>query len=161
MNETNMKIFLDIKVPSEFFWVRKIRDVNISKCCAECFIGDSDTRMYHSTKQRQTPQYIELEIEPAERYVAYYLCGLAKNYYYQNNTHIAFINAPGEVLRLETSQINVTISNARRIDFEGEGYIPNPEGEYTKRQRTCRNWVFANYVRDKMQEQLTSTLPVK
>ena len=152
MSENNMKISLDIKAPSEFFWVREIRAVDIGQCCAKCFIGDSDTRMYHGTKHRQTPRFIELDIAPEERYIAYYLCGLAKNYQYQNNTHVAFVHALDETLHVVTEQIDVTITNARRIDFEGEGYTPNPEGEYTERQRTCRNWIFANYLRERMLE---------
>ena len=146
-----MKISLNIKRPSEFFWVRKIRGVDISQCCAKCFIGESDTRMYHATTNGQTPRSVEMEVKPGAQYVAYYLCGLSKNYFYQNNTHVAFVYAPGEMLRVETSQIELTISNARQVDFQK--YVPKPEGVYNQRQRTCRNWIFANYIRDGLLQQ--------
>ena len=150
MNKNNMDIFLKIKKPSEFFWVRRIKNVDISRCCAKCFIGDSDTRLYHATAKGQTPRTVELELIPDDKYVAYYLCGLAKNFHYPDNTHIAFVYAPGETLQVETSQVEVTISNASRIDFEHEGYVPNPMGSYTEQQRVCRNWIFANYILEKM-----------
>ena len=34
------------------------------------------------------------------------------------------------------------------IDFQS--YQPHPEGEFTEEQRTCRNWIFANYLLDGM-----------
>jgi hypothetical protein len=149
-----MKVSLNIKKPSEFFWLRKIRGVDISQCCAKCFLGVSDTRMFHGTNHGQTPRMIELDLFPSEEFVAYYLCGLAKDFFYANNTHVAFINAPGELLRLETSQIEVSISNAHHIDFQNMGYKPNPEGRYDRKQRTCRNWIFANLIRDGLVEQI-------
>ena len=149
MSDTNnMKMSLDIKKPSQFFWLCKIRDVDISRCCKKCFCGESEGQMYHGTAHGQTPRFIELEVKPAEKYVAYYLCGLSRGFVYENNTHVAFLHAPGELLQVDTAQIELKITNARRIDFEG--YKPDPPGEYTEEQRKCRNWIFANYVRDGM-----------
>jgi hypothetical protein len=149
-NSQIMQISLEIKQPSQFFWVRKIRSVDISRCCAKCFIGESDTRLYHGTAYGQTPRFIKLEIEPAEKYVAYYLCGLSAGFKYEKNTHLAFIHAPGERVHVESEQMEVTIENTRWIDFEGADYTPNPRGEYTDEQRMCRNWIFANFIRDGM-----------
>jgi len=147
-NTNIMRISLDIKKPSEFFWLRKIRAVNIQQCCAKCFIGQSDVRMFHGTKHGQTPRFIELDIEALKKYVAYYLCGLSRHYNYAKNTHLAFIHAPFEAVFADSDQIEARITNARRIDFEG--YTPDPPGEYTEYQRACRNWIFANFLQDGM-----------
>ena len=149
--EGAMFVRLDIKRPSEFFWLAKIRGVNISKCCKQCFYGESESRLYYETIGRQTPKVIELNVMPHKNYVAYYLCGLSKGYNHRLNTHLAFICFPGENLHYETSQVDVVITNARRVEFEQ--YIPNPLGYFTNEQRKCRNWIFANYLRDGMVEQ--------
>jgi hypothetical protein len=78
--ENNMRLTLHIKKPSAFFWLRKIRGVDINKCCAECFIGEKESRMYHESKYNKEPLMIELEIKPSQRYVAYYLCGMSLGY---------------------------------------------------------------------------------
>jgi hypothetical protein len=154
-----MRMSLDIKKPSEFFWVRKIRGVDISKCCAECFIGESDTRLYHGTVKNQTPRKIDLDIEPNKNYIAYYLCGLSKGYKYNFNTHVAFIYRPGETLRVKSPQINLEIINAHRVDFQNMKYTPNPLGYFSKRQQICRNWIFANFIRDGKLHEYAESLP--
>ena len=151
-SDMSMFVKLNIKKPSEFFWLRSIRDVDISQCCAKCFIGDSDTRMYHGTVNGQTPRSIELELAANPKYIAYYLCGLAKNFVYRSNTHIAFVHAPKETLAVENGQIELTITNARHIDFQKELYKPNPVGRYDEKQRACRNWIFACYIVEKLMQ---------
>ena len=143
-----MKMSLDVKETSSFFWLRKIRAVNINNCCAKCFLGEPDSRMYHATqgKEKVYPMYVEMDVEASPKFVAYYLCGMSVGFKYENNSHIAFIYAPGEILKRETEQIKLEISNARWIDFES--YVPNPEGVFTNDQRKCRNWIFANYLND-------------
>ena len=80
--------------------------------------------------------------------MAYYLCGLSAGYNWYENTHIAFVPAPGETVTVDNKNIHLTITDARRIDFES--YKPNPWGTFTQKQRTCRNWIFANYINDGM-----------
>jgi len=143
-----MKMSLNVKQTSSFFWLRKIRGVNINKCCAGCFISDKESQLYRMTHYKPVPIVFEMDIEPAEKYVAYYLCGLSRGMVHANNTHVAFVYAPGEVLHRETEQMKVEISNARWIDFES--YVPNPPGEFTEEQRKCRNWIFANFIKDRM-----------
>ena len=145
-----MTMSLRIHHKSQFFWLRKIRGVNISKCCAECFIGDKDNWLYHVThgKDKPYPMHIEMDVEASPKFVAYYLCGLTSASSYETNTHVAFLYKPGEVLHKETEQIKLEITNARLIDFEG--YMPKPKGKFTDAQKKCRNWIFANYVNDGM-----------
>lgn len=140
-----MRLVLDVKRYHEFFWLRSIRAVNIYKCCAECFIGSRDGRVYWGT-YHQPAAHIDIEVIEDDKAVAYYLCGLSAGFNWYQNTHVAFVPAPGKTVRIDNTNISLTITDARRIDFEG--YKPNPPGNFTRRQRTCRNWIFANYIND-------------
>lgn len=142
-----MRLILDVKRYHEFFWLRDIRAVNFYKCCAECFIGNRDSRVYWGTLHKQTA-HIDIDVEESKNAVAYYLCGLSAGFNWFQNTHVAFVPAPGETIRIDNANINLTITDARQIEFEN--YKPNPRGYFTKRQRTCRNWIFANFINDGM-----------
>ena len=142
-----MHLTLEVKKYHEFFWLRYIRRVDISKCCAECFIGGKDNRVYYGTLH-QPKALIDIDVIEHPKAVAYYLCGLSAGFNYHQNTHIAFIPAPGETVTVNNRLIRLKITDARRIHFED--YVPNPPGIYTRRQKTCRNWIFANYINDGM-----------
>lgn len=142
-----MHLTLDIKKYHEFFWLRSIRQVNIYKCCAECFIGNRDGRVYWNTLRRMTA-HIDIEVDYDPKAVAYYLCGLSAGYVWEKNTHIAFVPDPESEISVDNEDIRAQITGARRIDFEQ--YRPNPRGYFTPRQRRCRNWIFANYINDGM-----------
>lgn len=142
-----MHLTLEVKRYHEFFWLHDIRKVNITKCCAECFIGGRDSRVYWETLHKPSA-FIDIEVNEHPKAVAYYLCGLSVGYNWFQNTHVAFIPAPGETVHVDNANIRLTITGAKYIDFAG--YVPNPPGVYTKRQRTCRNWIFANYINDGM-----------
>ena len=142
-----MQLTLEVKRYHEFFWLRDIEDVNIQQCCAKCFIGWRDNRVYWGTL-RQSHALIDIKVRERKKALAYYLCGLSQGYNWYQNTHVAFIPAPGETVFIDNANIRLKITDARRINFEG--YRPNPPGFYTRRQRTCRNWIFANYIKDGM-----------
>ena len=44
-----MHLHLEIRKKCNFFWLRDIRAVDISQCCAKCFIGEKDNRVYYAT----------------------------------------------------------------------------------------------------------------
>ena len=142
-----MRLTLDVKRYHEFFWLRSIQQVNIYRCCAECFIGQRDSRVYHGTLHQRNA-HIDIEVNDDPKAVAYYLCGLSKGWVWNNNTHVAFVPCEGQTITIDNDKIHLEITDARQIDFQG--YKPDPEGEYTLEQRTCRNWIFANYIRDGM-----------
>ena len=142
-----MKLTFDLKKKCNFFWLRGIRSVRIDKCCAQCFIGDKFNEVYEKTHFKEKA-HVELDIPPDPRVKAYYLCGLSRGWVYKNNTHVAFVPCEGQTILVDDDKIRLEITDARRIDFEG--YRPEPEGEYTIEQRTCRNWIFANYIKDGM-----------
>lgn len=142
-----MKLTLDIKQKCSFFWLRGIRKVRIDQCCAKCFIGDTFHEVYEKTRYKDKA-HVELEITPDERVKAYYLCGLSRGMFYDNNTHVAFVPCAGKSISIENDKIKLTITDAREINFQG--YVPHPDGEFTNEQRRCRNWIFANYILDNM-----------
>ena len=142
-----MKLTLDLKKKCNFFWLRGIRSVRIDKCCAQCFIGDKFNEVYEKTHFKEKA-HVELDIQPDPQVKAYYLCGLSAGFNWHQNTHVAFVPAPGETVVVDNHNIRLTITDARRIEFES--YKPNPPGFFSRRQRTCRNWIFANFINDGM-----------
>lgn len=142
-----MHLTLEVKRYHEFFWLRDIRAVNIYKCCAECFIGGRDSRVYHGTLH-QSQAFIDIDVIENPKAVAYYLCGLSAGFNWWQNTHVAFVPAQGEVVEIDNANIHLKITDAREIRFQD--YKPSPYGYFTRRQRTCRNWIFANYINDGM-----------
>ena len=142
-----MKLNLEIKQKCSFFWLKGIKRIRIDQCCAKCFIGENFNEVYDQTKYRDKAVVV-VDIEPNPEVKAYYLCGLSKGFKYENNTHVAFVPAEGNFVVINNERIHLEITDAREIHFQD--YKPNPEGEYTDDQRACRNWIFANYIKDEM-----------
>lgn len=142
-----MKLILEVKQRCNFFWLRAIRNVRIDKCCAQCFIGEKYNEVYEKTHFKDKA-LVELDIEPDIRVKAYYLCGLSCGFVWGNNTHVAFVPCKGKNIDIENDKIKLQIIDAREIHFQD--YVPHPEGFFTKEQRSCRNWIFANYIKDGM-----------
>lgn len=144
-----MHLKLELKEPCEFFWLRHITGVNIAQCCAKCFTGPYDEPV--SRMSRGGERLIECDVDESidrKPVLAYYLCGLSKRYVWAKNTHVAFVPCPGSTVEVDNDQIHLTVTDAREIRFQD--YVPSPAGHFTMKQRTCRNWIFANYVRDGM-----------
>jgi len=96
----------------------------------------------------RTYALIDIDVRESPKAVAYYLCGLSAGYNWYENTHVAFVPSPGETIRINNANIGLVITDAKQIDFAN--YKPHPPGYFTQRQRTCRNWIFANYINDGM-----------
>lgn len=146
-----MWLTLEIKQKCSWFWLRSIQKVRIDKCCTECFIGKKDNRVYESTKFKSYA-LVNLEIQEDPKAVAYYLCGISKGMCWKDNTHIAFISKFGSRVEVNNDRIGLIITDAHEIKFQQ--YQPNPNGYFTQKQRRCRNWIFANYIRDGMLESI-------
>lgn len=147
IGQTPMHLRLEILKKCNFFWLRTIRGVDISQCCAKCFIGDKDNRVYYGTLHKsQTVVDIDVKQDPTAK--AYYLCGLSEGFVWEMNTHVAFVPDSNSEILIENDRFKLHITNARRIHFWD--YVPDPPGEYSKQQRKCRNWIFANYIKDGM-----------
>lgn len=142
-----MHLRLEILKKCSFFWLRDIRDVDIHQCCAKCFIGGKDNRVYYGTLHK-SQAIVDIDVIQNPDAKAYYLCGLSEGFVWELNTHVAFVPQEGSEINIENDRILLKITNAKRILFWD--YVPNPEGEFTEHQRTCRNWIFANYLKDGM-----------
>lgn len=142
-----MRLRLEIRKKCNFFWLRDIRGVDITQCCAKCFIGGKDNRVYYGTLHK-TQAVVDIEIKQHVKAKAYYLCGLSAGFIRHFNTHVAFIPENKSEIRIENDRIKLIITNAKRIHFWD--YVPRPIGVFTERQRSCRNWIFANYLKEKM-----------
>lgn len=142
-----MRLRLEIKKRCNFFWLRDIRDVDIEACCAKCFIGGKDNRVYYGTLHK-SQAVVDIIIQQHQKAKAYYLCGLSDGFVWELNTHVAFVPDPNSEIHIENDRIKLDITNARRINFWD--YVPNPHGYYSPEQRKCRNWIFANYIKDGM-----------
>lgn len=142
-----MRLTLEIKQQCSWFWLRTVQRVRIDKCCTECFIGRKDNRVYDATKWKSYA-LVSIEVEEDPKAVAYYLCGISRGMRWADNTHIAFVPEPGSRIEVNNDKIGLIITDAREIEFQQ--YQPDPPGEFTPAQRRCRNWIFANFVRDGM-----------
>lgn len=143
---TPMRLRLELRKKCNFFWLRDIRDVDIETCCAKCFIGAKDNRVYYGTLHK-SDAVVDILVNQHPKAKAYYLCGLSEGFVWALNTHVAFVPDRSSEIHIETDRFLLDITNARRINFWD--YTPNPPGYYSQ-QRTCRNWIFANYIKDGM-----------
>ena len=142
-----MHLILEVKKYHNFFWLRAIRNVRIDKCCIGCFNAVKDNRVYEKTCHKHYA-LVDINIEEDQKAIAYYLCGISAGSIWKNNIHVAFIPIFGETIRINNDAIGLIVTNAREIHFQN--YKPNPPGFFTPKQRTCRNWIFANYIKDGM-----------
>ena len=142
-----MHLRLEIRKKCNFFWLRDIRDVDISQCCAKCFIGAKDNRVYYGTLHKSRA-VVELDVIQHPAAKAYYLCGLSDGFVWELNTHVAFVPDSNSEVHVDNDRLKLDITNARRIYFWD--YVPEPLGNFTNQQRHCRNWIFAHYVKDGM-----------
>lgn len=142
-----MHMYLEVKKTHNFFWLRAIRGVRIDRCCIKCFNAVADNRVFHATRGKKYA-LVSIDVLEDPQALAYYLCGISAGSVWKNNIHIAFIPSPGNTVMVNNGKIGLIITGAKQIHFED--YVPDPVGEFTKEQRTCRNWIFANYVKDGM-----------
>ena len=111
------------------------------------YIGPKDNRVYYGTLHK-SQAVVDITVQRCPDAKAYYLCGLSDGFNWALNTHVAFVPDLNSSIHIVTDRYVLDITNARRIHFWD--YTPNPPGEFTQAQRTCRNWIFANYIKDGM-----------
>ena len=142
-----MRLRLELKKKCTLFWLKDIRDVDITQCCAKCFIGAYDPHFWNVTHEK-SEGVVDIIVKQHPDAKAYYLCGLSDGCVWKLNTHVAFVPDTDSEIHIDNDRIKLDITNARRIHFWD--YKPNPSGNFTQRQRTCHNWIFANYIKDGM-----------
>lgn len=129
---------IKISKPFAYLWLKRVTDVDLTKHCAKCLIGEYDNRLRNKIG-------IQSDMELSDG--IWYLCGVAKPYRWENNFHLAFASMPGTDISVENNGIAVTIEDAIVLPIS-EDYIDDSLEQSSKKAfRTCRNWQFANYLR--------------
>jgi hypothetical protein len=126
---------LELKRKYRYVWLKYVRGFDLAQHCARCLVGTYDERI-----NKDTLHYSDLAL-PASPY--YYFCTV---YQYATNIHLAFEEAPGEVIEIDDPRYSIRIENARQIHFD-DSHIDRslPQAE-KKAFSTCRNWQFANWM---------------
>lgn len=65
-----------------YIWLKSVDDVDLTKHCAKCLIGEYNESINKHTRVNNN---IQLDNEKI-----YYLCGVSKPYVWDNNFHLAF-----------------------------------------------------------------------
>lgn len=102
---------LEILNKCNFFWLRDIRDVDIHQCCAKCFIGGKDNRVYYGTLHK-SQAVVDIDVIQNPDAKAYYLCGLSEGFVRELNTHVAFVPQEGSEINIENDRIRLKIPKA-------------------------------------------------
>lgn len=122
--------------PFMYFWLKSVKDVDLSKHCAKCLIGE------YSDEVNAAQEYVEnIILEDG----VYYLCGVSKPYNWNKNFHLAFKCAEGKSIQYSNNGVEVIIENAEALPISPE-YIDPDDVNYRKKEySTCRNWQFAHF----------------
>lgn len=123
----------------KFVWLKYIFGFDLSIHCAKCLIGKYSAHIPFGIKNG-----IKIIDKPLneEKSRLFYLCGVTTPYRYEDNLHIAFEYAEGEVLRYNDDKTSIEIENARWIPIKVLDYSQHPCGKM-REYNTCRNWRFA------------------
>lgn len=130
--------YVRLKETYKILWLRYIYGVDLSQHCMKSLLGHNDPRV------RGYKKYLSgLNLENARWY---YLCGVEKNWRWEKNLHLAFVESEGSEIKIDNDFMTCHISNARQIKFD-DSYIdwslPHANDKY---YNTCRNWWFANMI---------------
>lgn len=111
-----MHLRLELKKKCTLFWLKDIRDVDITQCCAKCFIGAYDPNFWDATHEK-SEGVVEIIVKQHPDAKAYYLCGLSDKCVWRYNTHVAFVPDSTSEIHIDNDRIRLDITNARRINF--------------------------------------------
>lgn len=127
---------IEVEGTFKYLWLKSVRDVDLSRHCARCLIGDYDSRI----NNRMTEAHdIELDGD------VYYLCGVSQPYRWENNFHLAFRRKDGSAIEYSSNGVTVRIEGAERLPIDAKYNNPADSHYMMKSYCTCRNWQFANY----------------
>lgn len=131
-----------IKVEKDFMylWLKTVENVDLTKHCAKCLIGEYDKRINNTIKEKK-----EIVLDPNK---VYYLCGVSKPFVWRNNFHLAFKNKIGSTIKYINNGIEIVIEDAEQLPINFDYIDKNNIFANNKAYCTCRNWQFANYFKN-------------
>lgn len=136
---------LVIKDRYKYIWLKYVNGVDLSQHCARCLIGTYENRV-----NAQTYEYNDLVLKESPYY---YFCTV---WQYATNIHIAFKEKEGSKIIVDNDYCYAEILNAERIVFD-KSRINKALPQASKSVfNTCRNWWFANWVFNEVQNGRTT-----
>ena len=131
---------LDVSAPLRYLWLKHVTGVDLNVHCARCLVGK-----YMDNISPHNPHTTDIQLNNG----IYYLCGVSLPYVWEKNFHIAFEYSEGSRIEYANNGISVVIENAIELPIS-ESYIDqNNPNAWRKEFRTCRNWQFAHYLKQR------------
>ena len=127
---------IEVEGTFKYLWLKSVRDVDLSRHCARCLVGDYDGRINNRLREAHDIELFE---------DVYYLCGVSSPYKWENNFHLAFRRKDGSTIDYSSNGVTVRIEGAERLPIDAKYNNPADMHYRTKSYCTCRNWQFANY----------------
>lgn len=132
---------LDVNAPFRYLWLKRVSGVDLSVHCARCLLGK-----YMDNISPHNPHTTDIQLDNG----VYYLCGVSLPYVWEKNFHIAFEYSEGSRIEYANNGISVVIENAVALPIS-ESYIDRTDRNAWKKEfRTCRNWQFAHYIKQRI-----------
>ena len=123
-----------------YLWLQYINGVNLKYHCQRCLLGKTSKKITNELKEAENIELDELN----SRY--YYLCGVAPSMALEDNFHLAFEECEGGTIEYSFNGIDVTIKNAKRVEFSSDDINWDVEHSDEELYNRCRNWQFAHKV---------------
>jgi len=139
----------------KYLWLKYVVDADLSQHCQKSLVGIRSRKFSKGAKYGYADKPPILLDETANSPFAYYICGVSEPYRWDYNFHLAFKFVPQSTCEVKTAREHFILDHAERIDIENlERFIDRGDPNYGNTEfRTCRNWIFANYVQRCLDEE--------
>ena len=136
-------------------WCLYVNGARLEYHCQKSLIGIRSRKFSKGAKHGYADKPPILLDETANYPFAYYICGVSEPYRWDYNFHLAFKFAPQSTCEVKTPREHFALEHAERINIDAlESYIDKSDPNYGNTEfRTCRNWIFANYVQRCLDEE--------
>jgi hypothetical protein len=139
---------LELKKTYRIEWLRYITGVDLTQHCMKSFLGTNDRRI-----QGYKRGYYDINLK--EGYQYYYFCAVHEDWIWENNVHIAFRDKTGSRIIIDNERVTCLIENAEGIPIYNTSIDHNLPQASNKLFYTCRNWMFANMIKNTFTTQNT------
>ncbi|MCX4749146.1 hypothetical protein OG455_27175 [Kitasatospora sp. NBC_01287] len=124
-----------------FLWLKYVTGIDLSQHCARSLHGR------YSRLVKPDTQHADVHLNEFSRAIAWYLCGVTTPYRWENNPHLALVEAPGHRQQLQVHGLAVELDGVKPIEFDGRHIPPDDPNAGDRAFNTCRNWWFAHHLR--------------
>ena len=144
MNITTIIEEITVDNQWSFIWLMYVNGIDLEKHCKPCLKGFTSKRIGKWTKHERNVQLDESEAK------YYYLCGGSYPYKWENNFHLAWKESPGKSFEYSFNGITIKIMNGERIEFSQDDIEKGQKYASKEEYFTCRNWQFANRIKNEI-----------